>query len=235
MNTKQSTRRKKKPYGPNIVRAWFDTVFYYSLAGLERERGFLVRRNWTFRFRDATLEYLGPLAAHLPTAARENLEQFVSFFPEASARITDHDGAERQLEQNCRTYFEAILNHPHFRAVFESVGTEAPQALGREFSSHFGAYSSDTDFMGILAEYLVNNVETLPSHYSTAELWNHYRDRFLPVVLTPELAPFRETTTQAGQALLKAVEDLTSSLKSIRSELSLEFDVPYVAELNSVR
>ena len=86
MKTKQRTGRKKKPYGPNIVRAWFDTVFQYALRGLDNERGFLVRRNWTFRFRSRTLEYLCPFAEHLPGAARENLEQFVSFFPEVGGR-----------------------------------------------------------------------------------------------------------------------------------------------------
>ena len=89
--------------------------------------------------------------------------------------------------------------------------------------------------MGILAEDLVNNVETLPIQYTTAKLWNHYRDRFLQVISTPELASFAERTAQFGQTMLEAVDDLSSSLKSTRSELSLEFDVPYVAELNSVR
>jgi hypothetical protein len=89
--------------------------------------------------------------------------------------------------------------------------------------------------MGVLAEYLINNVETLPSQYITAKLWNHYRDRFLHVISTPELASFAESTAQFGQAMLEAVDVLSSSLKNTRSELSLEFDVPYVAELNSVR
>jgi hypothetical protein len=35
--------------------------------------------------------------------------------------------------------------------------------------------------------------------------------------------------------MLKAVDDLTAFLKTTRSELSLEFDVPYVAEVDSVR
>src|SRR5229473_2372086 len=121
MITKRRADRKKKPYGPNIVRAWFDTVFHYALRGLENERSFLVRRNWTFRFRNRTLEYLGPLAEHLPAAARENLEQFVFFFPDVGARISAHDSRERQLEESCRAYFEALLKSSHFREVYQSV------------------------------------------------------------------------------------------------------------------
>src|SRR5438094_701510 len=127
MKTKQRTSLKKKPYGPNIVRAWFDSVFHYALRGLENERGFLVRRNWTFRFSNRALEYFGPIEEHLP-GARENLEQFVSFFPAVGARMNEHDDRERQLEQSCNEYFEAIVESPQFGNAFDSVAAEAPQA-----------------------------------------------------------------------------------------------------------
>ncbi len=223
------------PYGPNIVRAWFDTVFQYAFRGLESERVFLAGRDWTFRFQTRALEYLNPLAKHLPAAARENLEQFVSFFPLVRPRISDHDFCEHQLEENCRAYFNAILESPSFQKIFENVASEAPDAMGREFRSHFGAYTAQTDFMGSLAEYLINNVERLPSYYSTAQLWDRYRDRFLPLAFDPALAHLRTATEQAGCSMLEAVNDLTSLLKEKRSELSLRFDVPYVAELDNVR
>jgi hypothetical protein len=235
MKAKSRSSGRKAPYGPNIVRAWFDTVFQYALRGLENERGFLVGRNWTFRFRTQTVEYLAPLAEHLAAAARENLEQFVSFFPEVEVKISAHDVRERQLQEACVAYYTAVMKSDAFRKVFESVASEAPRVLGREFRSHFGAYFSEADFMGALAEYLVNNVEQLPSYYSTAELWERYRDRFLPVLAEPALVHLREATERAGHGMLEAVDQLTSLLKDTRSKLSLEFDVPYVAELNNVR
>jgi hypothetical protein len=235
MQTKQRTSRKKKPYGPNIVRAWFDTVFHYALRGLEIERGFLVKGNWTFRFGKQALEYLGPVDAHLPAAARENMEQFVSFFPEVSAGIETHDDCERQLEGSCRAYLEAIVEDLHFRETFKRVASKAPQAFGREFKDHFGAYREEKDYMGLLAEYLINGVETLPSHYTTAELWNRYHEQFVVAVSTPELARFRDAVQRSGEAMLQAVDELTSLLKGTRANLSLEFDVPYVAELSNVR
>jgi len=234
MKTKSQTVGRKGSYGPNIVRAWFDTVFLYALRGLDSERDFLTKRNWTFRFHTRTLEYLGPLAEHLPVAARENLEQFVSFFPQIGTKISGHDICEHQLEVNCRAYLAALLEFEDFQKTFQSVASEAPHALGRDFSSHFGA-SPEADFMAILAEYLINNIEGLPSAYSTAELWNRYRLRFLPVVSGPGLAPFREATERSGRAMLDVVEELTSLFKDARSELSLRFDVPYVSEINSVR
>lgn len=232
MSSKQRPARKRKPYGPNIVRAWFDTVIQYALRGIENERSFLEKRNWTFRFRTRKLEYLALLAEHLPSAGRENMEQFVAFFPGISALVDKHDRRELQLEQSCNVYFEALLKSPDFRGVFQSVVGETPQALGREFSTFFGAYS-EADAMGFLAEYVVNNLEDLPIHYSTAELWNHYRKRFITVASTPEVAPLAASTSKSGSAMIEVIGDLASFLKKTRSELSLEFDVPYVAELTS--
>lgn len=235
MKTKPRTNGKRAPYGPNIVRAWFDTVFQYALRGLESERNFLARRNWTFRVQNRSLEYLSPLSEHVPAGARDNLDQFVSFFPQASAKIAHHDACQQRLEENCRAYLSAVLQDPGFRETFERIAAEAPEELGREFDSYFGAYSSHEDFMGILAEYLINNVETLPGYYSTADLWNSYRDRFVAVISTPGLTSYREMTEHSGRAMLEAVDDATSFLKATRSELSLRFDLPLVAELRSVR
>lgn len=202
---------------------------------MESERGFLTKRNWTFRFHTVTLEYLGPLAEHLPVEARENLEQFVFFFPKVEAKISRHDACEHQLEEDCRAYFAAILQSVAFKEVFASVAAESPHVLGREFNSFFGAYSSPADFKGSLAEYLINNVECLPSRYSAAELWNRYRDRFLPVVDGPDLGHLRVAVERAGRSMLGAADELISLLKETRSELSLRFDVAYVAELKDVR
>ncbi len=226
---------KRKPYGPNIVRAWFDTVFPFALRGLENERGFLVRKNWTFRFWNRKLEYISPFAEHIPAAARDNLEQVVSFFPKLGARIGEHDACLSQLQKSCGSYLVALVESRDFQKVFLTVANEASHASGRAFAANFGAYTSEEDFKGILAEYLVNNVETLPSHYSTADIWNLYRDRFAKLQSVRELAARRAATVKSGDAMLTATNDLTAELKSTRSELSLEFDVPYVAELNSVR
>src|ERR1700722_19991026 len=217
---------KKEPYGPNIVRAWFDTVFRYALQGLGTEFTLLANRSWTFRFNTRTLEYIGPLTEHLSAPAKENLDQFIHFFPQVGEKISEHDQGCRQLENSCLRYWTAIQESELFRRVFEEVASEAPVAFGREFNCHFGAYSSEEDFKGTLAEYLVNNVDLLPSYYSTAELWNRYRDRFLQVTSTPALEPFRTAVEREGQNLLDAVNALSMAFKDTRSELSLRFDVP---------
>ncbi len=235
MRSKQPNSGRRSPYGPNIVRAWFDTVFQYALQGLETEQSFLSRRNWTFRFRIQTRLSIWVRWRALACRGPRNLEQFVSFFPEVGEKVSEHDGCEHGLEDACRSYFAAILDSSDFHRAFEDVAAETPKSLGVEFSRHFGAYSSQADFMAILAEYLINNIDVLPGHYTTAALWNQCRSRFLPVVSSPALSPFREATERAGTDLLVAAEGLSSLFKTTPSGLSLRFDVPYVAELISAR
>lgn len=235
MKAKRQTRRSKLPYGPNIVRAWFDTVFHYSLRGLASERDFLIHRNWTFRFQRRTLEYIGPLREHLPSGARENLEQFISFFPDIGGLIDRHDERQAALLEICRIFHEAILKDRAFQDIFETVARSTAEDLHKDFSAYFGAYSSKEEFAGILAEYLVNNVENLPSYYSTSELWNRYHRQFAAVLSSGELAHLGDRTERAGKALIESIDALISAFKMIRAELSLQLDVPYVAEINGVR
>ena len=226
---------KRKSYGPNIVRAWFDTVIHFALRGLETERELLNSRNWTFRFSNRDLEYIAPLTAHLPSESQGNLEQFISFFPEVAAEIQKHDSCVRRLEQVCNAYFDAIIRCPDFEQTFNSVESEAPAVLKREFGSNFGAYSSRSDYKAVLAEHLINNIGLLPSFYSTGEIWNQYRDRFSHVLAHASLTVHMNNIELEKRILRDSVDHLLACLRQTRAELSLEFDVPYVALLTSIR
>jgi len=234
-NNKPAQRSAERPYGPNIVRAWFDTVFHYVLSGLETEKGFLHQRNWTFRHHNRTLEYIAPIAKYVPTAAVENLEQFISFFPDVGALINSHDVCVERLRECCAAYADAIIRNADFLAAFRLAERESPKVLKRDFSANFGAYSTEESFKKILSEHLVNNIASLFSYYATAALWKHYGKDFARAVAGRKLSPLREAADHAGRDLLEASDKLTASMKKVRGELSLEFDVPFVAELTSVR
>lgn len=72
-----------------------------------------------------------------------------------------------------------------------------------------------------------------PHYYATAELWNHFRDAFVSAADNEDLAPLREGAELVGRNLKAESEELIAMMKRIRSELSLEFDVPVVAELST--
>jgi len=127
---------RTKGQGPNIIRAWFDTVFHYSLQGLATERDFLSHKNWTYRFKRRRLEYIGRMAEHLPFRAAENLEQFLSLYPKAGELIGTHDGAAQDLLDACAAFHGAIVQSRSFRGAFEEVKLECPSVLGVELRSY---------------------------------------------------------------------------------------------------
>ncbi len=229
---RRSTHRK--PYGPNIVRAWFNTVFFHALRALASEPQLLRAGNWTYRFHRRSLEYIGPLADHMPNGGRENLDQFLSFFPDVTAIVDEHDNGVAALREACDTLHTAILRDPQFDAIFNEIRSEAPMTLGSDIQSHFGAYQEEKDWRGLLAEDMVNNARELPPHYANARLWNHYRDRLTAILEDPVLTQLRDRTRYAGEKLLQSAEALSSRLRDTRSELSLEFDVPFFSEVAGV-
>jgi len=228
-----SRAKKKPPYGPNIVRAWFDTVLNPGLRGLDRERSLLDRKSWTYRFYSDSLESIAPFAAH--GVSRANLEQFTEFFAEVASRVGQHDECVESLRLACGNYHAAIMNDPGFREAVRQIEAEVPETIGGEFGSHFGAYSRHEDFLGVLAENLVNNFEELPDYYATYKLWNQFRQRLVAVLDASELARRRRETEAAGRKLFQVVDSLIDELRRIRSALSLEVDVPFAAETAGVQ
>ena len=74
----------------------------------------------------------------------------------------------------------------------------------------------------------MNGTGLLPGYYSTAPLWNKYMDDFLSIRQTPGACRHWEQSRAAGTALAAAIYSLLDSLKRIRQELSLEYDLPLV-------
>jgi hypothetical protein len=229
---KPRPRNTKKKYGPNIVRAWFATIFQYVLGRLESERGYLLRRNWTFRYYNRTLEYVASLGEHMPAIERANLEQFASFFPEVNGLIEEHDSRVEKLRSACVSFHDAILRDDGFQQVLARIETEAQAEFGVDFITHFGAVLDSKDCAAVLAEYLVNNLGDLPSYYATSRLWNRFRELFTPVMASPELESRRLETENRGGALLEISDKIIGIYKAKRLDLSADLDVP-VAETTS--
>jgi hypothetical protein len=223
-------RNGRKEPGPNIIRAWFDTVFQYLLGRLAGERPYLASGNWTFRAYKSTLDFVSPLGDFMPANARDNLEQFASFYPAITSLIEEHDRKVNELTGQCIALHNAILRSQQFQESFAKVEREAAAEFGIPFEQHFGALSEHGQFAELLAEYLVNGVGTLPDYYATSHLWNRFRDRFATVMTAPEVESLKAKAERIGQEIIAGADRLRDLLKSTRSELSLEYDVPYAVE-----
>jgi len=224
------TGRKGKQIGPNIVRAWFDTVINPLLRSLETERELLQKGNWTWRFRPAGLELIRPARAYLEPEAQENLGQFVVLNPDAKGRIDLHDSKILPLLEECIKLHRAIKRDGGFRELYSRV--TSPESLSElkvmDMSAVFGAYPKQ-DQLELLAQYVTNKVGELGLYYTGAILWNRYRGDFLKVRGRSDVRGYCQSAAREGALLLREVNRLIALLEEKRLELSLEHDQPYVA------
>jgi hypothetical protein len=233
MPTKSRTSSKERPVGPNIVRAWFDTVINPLLRGLRSERNLLDKENWTWRFEQRTLISLVPVRSFIAFETLDNLDQFLNLVTPANKKCLPlmdlHDEQLENLCDICREFHRALISSKELQGLYKRISKDGtiPIEPGRDFNSLFGAYRPDRH-LDVLAEDIVNGTGRLPEYYSTAPLWNLYREDFLGIRETADIRPHWEASRKAGRALNQTVLELTESLRRIREELSLQHDVPPV-------
>jgi hypothetical protein len=220
---------QQKEVSPNIVRAWFDTVLNPLLYGLRTEAGVLRRGDLTWRFESRAPVSLVPVRSLLMDAVHDNLDQFLSLHPECVGPMQEHDNELQILVESCRELESKLIHSEEMQKLFQRLTT--PEALGgRDVAVIFGATLS-VNWLKVLAEYIINNVERLPHYYSTAAFWNEHSGEFLKLRESSEIRPAWETTLSAATRFSQEVDRLIDVLKRVRNELSLSAGVPIVEHL----
>ncbi len=226
MKRRAASERRKAKVGPQIVRAWFDTVINPLLSSLGREQELLAAKNWTWRFKPAGLEAIRPLITYVD--AQPNWEQFEQLYPD-TARIADaHDRKVEALAHKCERLHRALVTNPEYLDLLGRItSAESLRALGQDRQDVFGAYP-ESDWPHLIAEYIINRTAELPSYYTTARLWNRYREELLALLGRPPLRGDDDAVSTAGEELRQTTGKLRLALQDIRLDLSLTHDVPYV-------
>jgi hypothetical protein len=214
--------------GPNIVRAWFDTVLNPVLQALTVEQERLERKDWTWRFIPGGLEAIRPVRAHLDISARDNLEQFLQLHSAVNLWTRKHDVQVALLSDKCEQLQHRLEQSPELLRIYErATSPEALSDMGASLREIFGAYPPQ-DHLALLAQYIVNDTGDLLEYHTTARLWNKHREEFLAVLRHRSVRLHAVATAKAGENLLRSVGLLFRVLKETRLKLSLEYDVPYV-------
>lgn len=237
MSKRISSKKKNIKVGRNIVRAWFDTVINPLLNELKKEEQLLKDNNWTWRFLSNRLESIRPIQDMISYQAMDNLEQFTEFYPSIKEFIAEHDEGVSKLLIECEDLHRILAESPLLLELYKKI--TSPESLanlgkiskwGRELTIRdiFGS-NYEKDHLETLAEYIVNKTHLLPAYYGTSPLWNKHRDEFIALLNKPVIRDYYARTVKAGETLLETVRELINELKKIRSDLSLEHDLPYVS------
>lgn len=190
------------------ARVWLNTV----LAPLTRRLGDEERRaasgRWSFDHRRDFFESLCFVSQMVQPSFEPNLRQFLKRFPEFSKASKSHDIALTVLLEGCRGAFQALMAAPQFTTMLNDVPT------------------ADRTYF---AEYVVNAMPELSaSFFSTASVWNSHRSALLGLREAPAVKPAFDELNKRGDAFLRVVRKLNSSVEKKAEALADEFGLPAV-------
>src|SRR5258708_14803217 len=115
---RKSPPTQQAEVSPNIVRAWFDTVLNPLIHGLKIEADVMSRGDLTWRFRTESPASLVPVRSLLMDVVQDNLEQFLSLYPEFVGPIEEHDAELGRLGDSCRSLHNRLIASEEMQAVF---------------------------------------------------------------------------------------------------------------------
>lgn len=251
MPNRRRLKSRRPKLGPNIVRAWFDTVINPLLHSLTFERVSLLSRSWTWQFRLAVppplpnhetqgyrfgspMETIQYASNYLEASGQQNIRQVLSLYPKVRKAVTIHDNNVTVLAEWCYVLHKALKESPDLRALYDRF--TSPEHLSPEIGpgNIFGAYPK-SDHLAVIAQYIVNNEGSLPAHFSTAVFWNPHRSDFMALLGKPEFQRPYQKTLEAGDVLLNTSIRLYNLLEVLRFTLSLEYDTPFVTAATSIQ
>lgn len=231
----QKTVRKRRPpahkMDKELARTWLVTVINPIIEGLRREKTWLARGRWTWDTDTGRFAHLWPAAAYVEARYRDNFDAFLKQYPEARDSFARHDSALLRLARACEEAVAALLTSNVFATALEHANRLAGQANVSADEAR-GAVPAER-WPKHLAEYVVNNVESLPSHYTSAEFWRIVAPVLLETRTSDPLRALFEKIKQRGQSLLRQVERSIDVLLDIRAQYTRHFSLPPVPLLGS--
>src|SRR2546421_8816383 len=227
MASKVRAGKKSAKVGPNIVRAWFDTVINPLLRVLEIEKKYLEEKDWTWRSNPERLEVVRPIQEIIGYEAMANLEQIFEFYPDVEKLTQEHEEKREELLTACKKLHQVIRESPKLKKMYdEATSEDSLSKLEINNSRDIFPDGPERRKMDFLTEYIVNNGGEFSSYIMAPFFWREYRDDFLTILDNPSIRDQNEKALKAGESLLETVEGFVSLLKELRRKLSSEYDVP---------
>lgn len=220
----------RRRVGPNIVRAWFDTVVNPVLRGIRYELELIDKKDWTWRFQPGRLEAIRFIRDYVAVDAQENFDDFLSTHPKISFDVQIHDQRVQWLLTQCIGLQREIVQFLKDSKLCDKL--IAAESISKSGVGSEDPFGGDPNFLreDLLAQYIINNTGELPGYYTAAQLWNRHRDELLAVLNEPKLNEVYQSTHDAANELRKADIKTDHALTEARERLSRQHDVPFVSQ-----
>lgn len=185
------------------MRIWLGTVLSPMLRALDVELEFVERRNWSFRSDSQDFEYLWPTALMIAAPNHANAEQVFRYHPSLRAHAAAHDHALAALRDACRAAYEKLTRSASLLTL------SVPRDEHPDARKYF-------------AEYVVNGLRDLPSHYIWADFWRAHASEYLNLRSEPSLASSFESVLTVGDSFQREAVALRGGVKELQERIADE-------------
>ena len=201
-----------------------------AVDALRREAELLAKGNVSWRYFSKRCEYILPIRQYIEGNYRPNYDDFLADNPRFKKRFEEHDRALLKIEDAASQFAAALMHDSNFKFQVEKALKEyASESAYPLHPSEPRPPSLDNMNPGMpetIAEYLINNVESLPRYHMTWSFWEKYRERFVR-----DFSPRQATKTALPRAVKQLVgisNRLFSDLVRHRLNLCRKHDIPPV-------
>jgi hypothetical protein len=216
--------------GPNIVRAWIDTVISPLLDGLGEEESRLREARWGWEPRPPVLRSAHRTRDYLDVRAWKNLEQMFDFVPDLAPIVVKHDEQAEALLARFVTLQQEIENSEELRDAYRQV-KRAMQAKYGVDSELLSETNESTD-RTYLAAYILNDYDQLYSYYALAPVWNELGSQFLAIRKHSRFGAAIRQVEDGCASFLPIVQEQQGRLNTLWRSLSVQHDVPFFPSRN---
>jgi hypothetical protein len=203
------------------IAAWIYAVINPVWEGLQREIELLERGNTTWRYYSRRCEFIRPVQEYVDNTQWPNYSDFLVENSDFKDSFHSHDEALQALNNSADALFGWLLSFPRFNDKLELCVREYEERRSSDPLAPDLAHSND-ELRKSAAEYLINNIQTLPHHYSFSKFWALASSSMF------ELASMKnfEAVRSAAGRLKSTSQQLKTALEDQRLTLSRKYDLP---------
>ncbi|MGE0820876.1 MAG: hypothetical protein AB7G75_00420 [Candidatus Binatia bacterium] len=209
-----SMRRQKK--STERVKAWIYSVMNPLMEDLLAENTLLSKKNITWRYQTMEMEFIQRAREHISPSLRPNYDDLLRGMPILKPQMEERDEKVEMLFQIAQECWQQLVSQLHFQVEQSLLQWE------KEGNPYPGGGTPEGGFFQLVAEYVMNNIEELPAHYTSRTFWSRFRADFLVFRSGHNFSRLEQTLAELKQAN----EALIETLDQTRSELCEEYDIP---------
>lgn len=206
------------------VAAWIYAVINPIIDSLQREILLLDSGNLTWRSYSSRCEMIKPIQEYVDSTQWPNYQDFLEEHPKSIfvPGFKQHDMILDVLNSASQALFSRLLSWPAFLDSLQ-VALNAYEGRRESLGPTAQPLVDAGEVKEEVAQHLINNSQTLPSHYVISSFWNSEgRARLSSLRNDATFRPVHESRTN----LLKHSAKLKRALEAYRLSLSRDYDVP---------